>query len=224
MTAPVTVAATPPRPGSADAARDLHVLLERAHAPRPYVIAGHSLGGMFALSYAQRYPTQVGGVVLLDSMHPHQHNAFAGTDRLLAVLPTLARMGLARRLLRSEGRQADDAGRPVRPRRRRDAGRARPGGQADEPRATGPLAVVTAGTGSAARLDRRTERPRHALEQQRSPHRRRLDAPVAHRRQARRGPIEPRHRRRRQGGTARNVADAMRPMRPTASTRRRATP
>jgi pimeloyl-ACP methyl ester carboxylesterase len=84
--------------GSADAARDLDVLLARAHVPRPYVLAGHSLGGMFALSYAHRYPAQVAGVVLLDSMHPRQHNAFAGTDRFLAVLPTLARMGVARLL------------------------------------------------------------------------------------------------------------------------------
>jgi pimeloyl-ACP methyl ester carboxylesterase len=80
----------------ADAARDLHVLLERAHVPGPYVIAGHSLGGMFALSYAHRYPKQVSGVVLLDSMHPHQSSPLAGADRLLAVVPTLARMGLAR--------------------------------------------------------------------------------------------------------------------------------
>jgi pimeloyl-ACP methyl ester carboxylesterase len=79
----------------ADAARDLHVLLERAHVPGPYVLAGHSLGGMFALSYAHRYPAEVGGIVLLDSMHPHQHNAFAGMDPLLAVVPTLARTGLA---------------------------------------------------------------------------------------------------------------------------------
>lgn len=80
----------------ADAARDLHVLLERAHIRGPYVIAGHSLGGMFALSYAHRYPTQVAGVVLLDSMHPRQTNAFAGKISLLALLPTVARTGLAR--------------------------------------------------------------------------------------------------------------------------------
>jgi pimeloyl-ACP methyl ester carboxylesterase len=79
----------------ADAARDLHVLLERAHVPGPYVLAGHSLGGMFALSYAHRYPAEVGGIVLLDSMHPHQHNAFAGMDPLLALAPTLARTGIA---------------------------------------------------------------------------------------------------------------------------------
>jgi pimeloyl-ACP methyl ester carboxylesterase len=79
----------------ADAARDLHVLLRRAHVPGPYVLAGHSLGGMFALSYAHRYPAEVGGIVLLDSMHPHQHNAFAGMDPLLGLVPTLARTGLA---------------------------------------------------------------------------------------------------------------------------------
>jgi pimeloyl-ACP methyl ester carboxylesterase len=60
------------------------------------VIAGHSLGGMFALSYAHRYPEQIAGIVLLDSMRPRQDNAFAGTSRLLAVVPTLARIGLAR--------------------------------------------------------------------------------------------------------------------------------
>ena len=83
----------------ADAARDLHVLLERAHVPGPYVLAGHSLGGMFALSYAHRYPDEVGGIVLLDSMHPRQHNAFAGMNPLLGLVPTLARTGLARLLL-----------------------------------------------------------------------------------------------------------------------------
>jgi len=84
-------------PGNnADAARDLHRLLERSGVPGPYVIAGHSLGGLFALSYADRYPQQVAGIVLLDSMHPHQSNSFAGANSLLAVLPTLSRTGLAR--------------------------------------------------------------------------------------------------------------------------------
>src|SRR3954452_11855287 len=78
----------------ADAAPDLHVLLQRAHVPRPYVLAGHSLGGMFALSFAHRYPAEAGGIVLLASMHPRQHNAFAGADALLALVPTLARTGL----------------------------------------------------------------------------------------------------------------------------------
>jgi pimeloyl-ACP methyl ester carboxylesterase len=82
----------------ADAARDLHVLLARRHIPGPYVLVGHSLGGAFALSYAHRYPKQVAGLVLLDSMHPQQTNAFAGMGPLLAVVPTLARTGIARLL------------------------------------------------------------------------------------------------------------------------------
>jgi pimeloyl-ACP methyl ester carboxylesterase len=82
----------------ADAARDLHVLLARRHIPGPYVLAGHSLGGAFALSYTHRYPAQVAGLVLLDSMYPHQSNAFAGMGPLLAIVPTLARTGLARLL------------------------------------------------------------------------------------------------------------------------------
>ncbi len=84
----------------ADATRDLHVLLERAHVPAPYVMAGHSLGGMFVLSYADRYPSQVAGVVLLDSMHPRQsHTAASDMGPVLAVVPTLARTGLARLLV-----------------------------------------------------------------------------------------------------------------------------
>ena len=84
-------------PGNnADAARDLHLLLERAGIPGPYVIAGHSLGGLFMLDFARRFSSEVAGVVLLDSMHPKQTTVFEGKDSLLAVLPTLARTGVAR--------------------------------------------------------------------------------------------------------------------------------
>jgi len=84
----------------ADAARDLHVLLERAHVSAPYIMAGHSLGGMYVLSYADRYPSQVAGVALLDSMHPGQsHTAASDIGPVLAVVPTLARTGLARLLV-----------------------------------------------------------------------------------------------------------------------------
>jgi pimeloyl-ACP methyl ester carboxylesterase len=132
-----------------DPARDLHVLLERAHAPGPYVIAGHSLGGMFALSYAHRYPAQIAGIVLLDSMHPHQHNAFAGTARLLAVIPTLARIGLARAFSDpKDGKPTTQAAQFVRdvnemPAQLNRAARLTSLGDR-------PLSVVTAGTGSPA--------------------------------------------------------------------------
>jgi pimeloyl-ACP methyl ester carboxylesterase len=131
----------------ADAARDLHVLLERAHVPGPYVLAGHSLGGMFALSYAHRYPAEVGGIVLLDSMHPRQHNAFGGMDPLLAVVPTLARTGLARLLLdRKDGDPTAQARRLVRDVEQMPAELDRAAKLTSL--AGKPLLVLSAGTGS----------------------------------------------------------------------------
>jgi thioesterase domain-containing protein len=137
-----------PAPGNrADAARDLHVLLKRGHVPGPYIVAGHSLGGMFALSYAHRYPAEVAGVVLLDSMHPTQSNAFAGTNPLLAVLPTVARTGLARIFVDAkEGKPTVQVGQFVRDVTDMPAEQARAAKLASL--GDRPLAVVTAGSGS----------------------------------------------------------------------------
>ena len=40
------------------AAQDLHALLQKAGEHGPYVLAGHSIGGTYALTYAARYPTR----------------------------------------------------------------------------------------------------------------------------------------------------------------------
>jgi pimeloyl-ACP methyl ester carboxylesterase len=84
-------------------AADLHTLLDRAHESGPYVLVGHSTGGAYALTYAARYPAEVAGMVLLDSASPYQFTAlpdyagsYAASRRLSAVLPSLARLGLAR--------------------------------------------------------------------------------------------------------------------------------
>lgn len=99
----------------ADAARDLHVLLDRAGVPGPYVLAGHSLGGPLALTYADRYPAEVGGVVLVDSMHPEQSNTAADMSAVLAVVPTIARTGIARLLFDpKEGEPVEQAQQLVR--------------------------------------------------------------------------------------------------------------
>jgi pimeloyl-ACP methyl ester carboxylesterase len=135
--------------GGADPARDLHALLERAHVPGPYVLAGHSLGGILALDYARRYSAEVGGIVLLDSMHPHQTNVFAGTDRLLAIVPTLARTGLARLVFDpKDGEPVTQATQLVRDIEEMPAALNR----AAKLTTLGdrPLAVVTAATGSRA--------------------------------------------------------------------------
>lgn len=133
--------------GGADPARDLHALLERAHVPGPYVLAGHSLGGILALDYTRRYSGEVGGIVLLDSMHPHQTNVFARADRLLAIVPTLARTGLARLFFDpKEGQPVTQATQLVRDIEEMPAALDR----AAKLTTLGdrPLAVVTAATGS----------------------------------------------------------------------------
>jgi hypothetical protein len=47
----------------AQTATDLHTLLQRGNVPGPYVLAGHSFGGLYALTFAARYPEDVAGMV-----------------------------------------------------------------------------------------------------------------------------------------------------------------
>lgn len=39
----------------------------------PYILVGHSLGGVYANLYARKFPKEVVGVVLIESSHPEQH-------------------------------------------------------------------------------------------------------------------------------------------------------
>jgi pimeloyl-ACP methyl ester carboxylesterase len=61
--------------------KDLHTLLINAKVPEPYVLVGWSIGGFNVRLYTSEYPSDVVGIVLVDSSHPDQ---FA---RWLAVLP-----------------------------------------------------------------------------------------------------------------------------------------
>jgi pimeloyl-ACP methyl ester carboxylesterase len=54
----------------AQIATDLHTLLQRGNEPGPYVLAGHSFGGLYALGFAASYPEEVAGLVLVDSTAP----------------------------------------------------------------------------------------------------------------------------------------------------------
>jgi len=91
----------PHRADSTHDAGDLHRLLTAAGESGPYVLAGHSIGGVHALTYVAMYPHDVAGVVLLDSASPHQVDlvtSFNGEYQLmrraLAVAPTLFRFGI----------------------------------------------------------------------------------------------------------------------------------
>jgi pimeloyl-ACP methyl ester carboxylesterase len=93
-----------PQDGLAIAA-DLHNLLARAGASGPYLMVGHSAGGTYVMAYAARYPDEVAGMVLLDSMSPYEFTALPGfateqsmMRRGLGVLPSLARLGVTQAL------------------------------------------------------------------------------------------------------------------------------
>jgi pimeloyl-ACP methyl ester carboxylesterase len=51
---------------------DLHALLRKANIRRPVVLVAHSLGGLFATLYTDRFPRDVSGLVLLDPVFADQ--------------------------------------------------------------------------------------------------------------------------------------------------------
>jgi pimeloyl-ACP methyl ester carboxylesterase len=60
-----------PMPRTATAVvTEWHDLLTTAEVPGPFLLVGHSIGGLFTLLYARTYPDQVAGVVLVDATPP----------------------------------------------------------------------------------------------------------------------------------------------------------
>jgi pimeloyl-ACP methyl ester carboxylesterase len=55
----------------ADSVRDLHNLLQLAAVPGPYLLVGHSLGGLLSAMYAGTYPAEIAGIVLVDPTPPN---------------------------------------------------------------------------------------------------------------------------------------------------------
>jgi pimeloyl-ACP methyl ester carboxylesterase len=60
-------------PSAEALARELHDLLRAAGAAPPYVVAGHSIGGLIARMFTHLYPDEVSGMALIDSSHPQQY-------------------------------------------------------------------------------------------------------------------------------------------------------
>ena len=53
---------------SQEIVEDLHALLVGAHLEGPYILVGHSFGGLNVMLYANRYPDEVAGIVLEDTL------------------------------------------------------------------------------------------------------------------------------------------------------------
>jgi pimeloyl-ACP methyl ester carboxylesterase len=95
-----------PRTGNAMAS-DLHELLRAAEVSPPYVMVGASFGGFPVRVFTGKFPSEVAGVVLVDSSHEDQHeppSMKAPVNRLpilvqsalCALLPIAGQVGLVR--------------------------------------------------------------------------------------------------------------------------------
>jgi pimeloyl-ACP methyl ester carboxylesterase len=91
---------------AAQIAADLHTLLQRGQIPGPVVLAGHSFGGLYVLTFAARYPDEVAGMVLVDSTAPASASKAAASPsaggfydllgRVSLLVSTSARFGVGR--------------------------------------------------------------------------------------------------------------------------------
>ena len=73
-----------PREGPRDAERiadELHALLVAASEAPPYVMVGHSLGGLLVRVYDGRHPGETVGFVFVDASHPEQDYRFPAEFR-----------------------------------------------------------------------------------------------------------------------------------------------
>lgn len=53
-------------------AEELRLLLSAKHLPPPYILVGHSLGGLYMQLFARLHPDDVSALILVDSTHPEQ--------------------------------------------------------------------------------------------------------------------------------------------------------
>ncbi|HTP09853.1 MAG TPA: alpha/beta hydrolase [Anaerolineae bacterium] len=88
---------------------ELHALLQAANIPGPYVMAGHSLGGVTDPIYAAEYPGEVLGMVLVDSaipltsLDPNGYEKYKSqNESAYWLLATLVRFGAARFIIGRE--------------------------------------------------------------------------------------------------------------------------
>jgi pimeloyl-ACP methyl ester carboxylesterase len=82
---------------------DLHSLLAKSSERPPYVLVGHSFGGLFAVMYAGSYPEEVAGMVLVDSSHEDQTRRFEAL-----MTPEQLRQSRERRANNAEGVNTSD--------------------------------------------------------------------------------------------------------------------
>jgi pimeloyl-ACP methyl ester carboxylesterase len=95
---------------AAQSAEELHTLLQKANIPGPYVMVGHSLGGLVVRVFVHDYSSEVVGVVLIESMNPKQltqsqtaQSQLETRSQPFSFQAMLARFGVARLLVKLPG-------------------------------------------------------------------------------------------------------------------------
>lgn len=87
-----------------DVSKNLHALLEKAGISPPYVLVGHSRGGIYVRAFYRLFPAEIGGIVLVDSAHeqgpmhqyPHAARDYWKQAVQIAIAEPLSRVGLIR--------------------------------------------------------------------------------------------------------------------------------
>lgn len=94
--------------------KELRTLLDNAQILPPYLLVGHSFGGLNVLLFASQYCEEVAGIILVDSAHPDQRSRFrkAGValppeDLMARILIWTAPFGLPRLFMPSRGPASD---------------------------------------------------------------------------------------------------------------------
>ncbi len=71
-------------------AREQHELLTQAGVKPPYLLVGHSIGGLYEYVFALMYPQDVAGLILLDPTHPkHWVSVQHGAPTAAAIIKTM---------------------------------------------------------------------------------------------------------------------------------------
>jgi pimeloyl-ACP methyl ester carboxylesterase len=88
---------------SATIVGELRAELQRRNIEPPYVLVGHSLGGLYMQYFARNYPHEVAGLVLLDSTHwnqglsvdPSANTPYTGRTAVTLFMPWIMRRELS---------------------------------------------------------------------------------------------------------------------------------
>ncbi len=86
---------------------ELRTLLDKLDVQPPYILAGHSFGGLLSLIHAGMHPRDTAAVVLIDSSDVEQYDSFPSMEKVVGqmaagmrLLDIASRLGLAKLLTR----------------------------------------------------------------------------------------------------------------------------